>query len=159
MQHTTNEPVAKITLYPLVQLVDLAGDPVPDCERFTPTCPPDLDDAAEWPESNDVDGWRWEPTELDPDDLSDEQVDAMFADLEPDAPDWDPAIAFPGRRPLAERAGRRVPPVSGGSPDEDLSPAFTPSAADWDDYRSWSEALDARRDQLGDVAAWCGAID
>jgi hypothetical protein len=138
---TTIEPVAQITIAPMVRLVDLDGNPVPDCERHVPTCPPDPDDPAEWPESNDVDGWHWETgPELDPGD-----VDAAAAALEdlpfPDAPDADPALAFPGIAPLIERMG--IMPVSGGAPEP-----FEPTAEDLADYGRWSAELDARRDQV-----------
>ena len=37
---------------PQVTLVDIHGRPIP---------PDDQGDAAAWPQSNDIDGWHWEP--------------------------------------------------------------------------------------------------
>src|SRR4051794_34996759 len=45
----------------MVQLVDIDGDPVPDCERYTPTCPPDLEDPSDW--GPEWDNWTWSPTD------------------------------------------------------------------------------------------------
>jgi hypothetical protein len=55
----------------------------------------------------------------------------------PDAPDADPRIRFPGIASLAERMA--PPPIAGGSPEP-----YVPTEADWEDYRRWSEAMDAR---------------
>jgi len=140
MHLTTIEP-ARITGTPMVCLVDIHGEPVPDAERHVPTCPPDPDDPAEWPESNDVDGWYWE---LGPDPSDAEAAAATLEDLPfPDAPDADPAIRFPGVASLAERLG--IAPIAGGSPEAE---PFEPTAEDLADYSRWSAELDARRDSI-----------
>jgi hypothetical protein len=145
------EPIPpRITIAPMVCLVDIHGGPVPDCERHTPTCPADLDDPAEWPESNDVDGWRWE-TGPDPADV--EAAAAALEDLPfTDAPDADPMIHFPGIACLADRLA--LPPLSGGAPSEadaqwwaqqaDAPARFVPSDADWSDYYAYRDRIDGR---------------
>jgi hypothetical protein len=37
-----------------------------------------------------------------------------------------------------------LPPVCGGGPEDDEP--FEPSVQDWEDYRTWAEALDRQRD-------------
>jgi len=56
----------------------------------------------------------------------------------PDAPEADPAMAFPLIRPLAERIA--VPPVCGGGA------AYEPTAEDLADFADWAEEWRRRRD-------------
>lgn len=141
-QSTTIEPVAQITGRPMVCLVDIHGDPVPDAERYTPTCPPDPDDPAEWPESNEVDGWFWCTSDPEGDVWPIDLAVAIAAledlaviepeddeDLGPDAPDADPSLHFAGIASVAERMA--LPPIAGGAPD------YTDA-----DYEDWLDSID-----------------
>lgn len=135
-----------------ITLVDLDGGPVPIWEKDAPIVPafdPDEEsDPASWPAA--YDNHFWEPgAELGLDD--EEDVFGPIGPLPdlrdphdwpaegPDGPDGDPAIAFPGIAPLAERMA--LAPICGGS--EDAEP-FTPSEADWEDYRAWAAEIEAR---------------
>lgn len=95
-----------------------------------------------------ADGTHPFPFGDEPDDDADRSIPPgavlIPPELEPDAPDADPMIRFPGIAPLFER----MPPVSGGSPEGDE--AFAPSPEDWAEYRRWSEDLDRRRE----MAEW-----
>jgi hypothetical protein len=59
---------------------------------------------------------------------------------EPDAPDGNPHLHFPGIASVAERNG--LAPIAGGAPE------FEPSPEDLSDYHAWAEDLDRRRDAM-----------
>jgi hypothetical protein len=69
---------------------------------------------------------------------------------EPDGPD-DGDRSIPAGTvlvpPVLEDMAAALPPISGGSPDDD-GPEFIPSPEDLQDYGRWSEDLDRRREML-----------
>lgn len=118
------EPIPpRITGAPWVNLVGIDGCGVPDCERYTPTCPPDPTDPADWPAWTDH--WFWEPTEM----LEDLPMPGLEAEpYEPSAED----LADYHRWSL-ELEARRLGMA-----------AYEPTAEDWADYRQWAAELEAR---------------
>lgn len=103
------------TIHPIVTLVDIEGFGVPDCERYTPTCPPDPTDradveaAAAMLEDLPMPGLEAEPYEPSAEDLAD--YHRWSLELE------------------ARRLGMA---------------AYEPTAEDWADYRQWAAELEAR---------------
>lgn len=115
------------------------------------------------PENSDA--WdRDESVYLDAEMLADGVHPLPFGEG-PDAPDADPAIAFPGIAPLSERMP--LAPVCGGGPDDDgpdpseadarnhrewlrslafddPDERFAPSAADWAEYRAHLDLVEPR---------------
>jgi hypothetical protein len=70
------------------------------------------------------------PPELDPDDDDDISVEELIPSPAKADPDAEPPDSWRGDGSVGWAS---LPPISGGSPD---APEFTPSDADWADYRS-----------------------
>lgn len=142
MSHpTTIERPVQITIAPMVQLVDIHGDPVPDCERHTPVCDPDPTDPADWGPGWDNFHWQLGP-EPGPDDEG--PGDDDFDDI--DRADVDAADAA-----LADLEYARLAPISGGSPDHEYTDE------DHASHMAWLQELDGSfppADRAEEQRAW-----
>lgn len=139
---TTTSASPRTTGAPWITLVDIEGFAVPDCERYSPVCPPDPAEmgAEAWGAWADV--WRYE---LGPEPIDDDD----YEDIGPTAADW----AEYGRY-SAELDARRECERDARECEESWARAKAEEAARLDaDYRAWAIGLNILPDDDDEIEA------